>query len=160
MGRFINEIKKRGAYLYGSQELGCAGKNSDWDWAIPYSSENEAFLKKCGFRTDYSYDHNRVKKRVVTKTDILKLPGFAGENFKSFRKGNTNVIMMTPLLLKANQYATKMMKAYEGKGLASTKEGRVSGYQMYSLEYVSRMPNLEKKEKKVLDLNWSSELGF
>lgn len=149
MGRFTTELRKRGAYLYGSRALGVSTDASDWDWALPYDIKNADWLFKCGFILDGGdgrypgsvqrryYSIGRLARPAFHKP-ITELPGFSGEIMKSYRKGKTNVVLFTPLAFAANKYATEMGACYgAGHPAVSTKEARVEAYQRFAKEYLS-----------------------
>lgn len=144
MGKFVDQLRKRGAYLYGSRALGVANVASDWDWALLYTTDNEKFLFSCGFNTDSSYGSSRRRigriGSAMNRKALTDLPGFSSEKMQSHRKGNTNVVLFTPRAFAANKYATEMSATHKGCPELLTKEGRIELYQRYGQEYLKLYP--------------------
>ena len=137
MGKFIDTLKKRGAYQYGSRALGVPSESSDYDWALPMSIENADFLMSCGFMPDSSASgrsRRNVYGRCQTARPVTDFPGMKDEQLCSYRKGNTNVVLMSAMLFEATKYATKMTATYPKEQLRNM-DMRVMCYQRFSSEY-------------------------
>jgi len=146
MGKFIDELKKRGAYQYGSRALGVATDKSDYDWALLYTTENEQFLYRHGFAPDIKKTANpcvrnnyySTTSRAKTARPVTDFPRMENETLLSFRKGSTNVVLLTPMLFGATKYATDMTNAHKTE-FKKNKDNRIMMYQTYSTEYAEIM---------------------
>ena len=135
MGVFTKEMVKRGAYLYGSRKLGVAHEGSDYDWAIPLNKSNLQLLHTHGFQQDTQCGYTRGwRSRHSSWQPMTSLVGLEQEQMHSYRKGNTNVVAMSPLLFEANKYATTILETFD-KDRLKDKNERIRGYQQYGQEY-------------------------